>query len=140
MVALVQVLPERLWTRTGLGNATRLALRSHAPGMPNHRLEQRRPYSLLDSPTSTGFPVPVVNLEPESLAAWAGLVAGRARVWTPGFLLPLDDALERQRQAEAEPQPDLSPEERWSCFAGWPHHRLTDWLPIWPLPPFLVSK
>ena len=93
MVALVQVLPERLWVRTGLGNAAHLALRSHAPGTPNRRLEQRRTQDWLDAPPQAGFPVPVVTLEPELLAVWARLLVGRERVWTPGFLLPLDDAL-----------------------------------------------
>ena len=116
MVALVQVLPERLWMRTGLGNAARLALRSHASGTPNYRLEQRRPQDWLDDPAPAGFPVPVVTLEPELLAVWAGLLVGRERVWTPGFLLPLDDALERQRQDEAGPPPDFSPEVQLDLF------------------------
>ena len=38
-VAIVQMLPERLWSRTALGDAVRVDLRAQAAGTPNRQLE-----------------------------------------------------------------------------------------------------
>lgn len=116
MVALVQMLPERLWPRSGLGNATPLWLRAHAPGMSNHRLQQRLPWDLSGDAKPQGFPIPVMTLEPEMIAVWANLMVGKEHIWTSGFLLPLDDNVENQHQAEAGIPPELTPEERLNIF------------------------
>jgi hypothetical protein len=79
-LALVQVLPERLWAVTALGDST-TQLRAYSAGTPNFSLQTQRlqfDYAA-DSPDDSfpqgTMPMPVVNLEGWSVAPWAKLVA-----------------------------------------------------------------
>ena len=65
-VAVLQPLPEAMWSRTGLPAAA-ARLTSTTPGAPNSRLRavyRRR---------TTGMPVPVLGIEPTAVRAWATL-------------------------------------------------------------------
>ena len=72
-LAVLQPLPEQMWTRTGLATVP-VALSAQAPGIPNSRLRadyrRRRRVS--------GIPVPVLGIEPNALQSWARLAAGAA--------------------------------------------------------------
>jgi CheY-like chemotaxis protein len=72
-VAILQPLPEHMWTRTGLATVPVL-LSTRAPGTPNSQLRvdsrRRRPMP--------GIPIPVLGLEPKALHSWARLVASSA--------------------------------------------------------------
>src|SRR5262249_30750959 len=89
LVTVVQVLPDRLWVRTGLRTYPPVYLRSPAPGAPNSTFESEwttyRPR--LGAPRGT--PVPVVALEAMSLDHWSRAVAGNSNLWIPGaFAIP----------------------------------------------------
>ncbi|MCP4546088.1 MAG: hypothetical protein GY835_06455 [bacterium] len=75
-VTLLQMLPRRLWQRTGLVNASLIRVRSLRPGTPNVRLQvkARRPF---EASREAGWPpIPIVALDPTSLDAWARFLAG----------------------------------------------------------------
>lgn len=86
-LAIVQMLPEWLWSRTGLGFASAVKLQSLLPGVPNQQLiaSDVPPWDEID--LDTGIKVPVVTLEPEPFTTWTEMVAGKGGVWSPGFVL-----------------------------------------------------
>ncbi|MFC9328510.1 SAV_2336 N-terminal domain-related protein [Kitasatospora sp. NPDC057015] len=83
--ALLQPLPRRLWTGSAL-RAERTVLRAPRPGAANAELSAADPLlpELLPAP---GLPVPVLDLQPAAVAAWAALVAGAAAT-LPTVLVP----------------------------------------------------
>ena len=86
-VAIIQVLPQRLWERTGLGNAVPVSLHSIKPGTPNTLLNVKFSWDWMDETIPGGIKVPVTTLEPGRLGDWAKSVAG-GNVWIPGRILP----------------------------------------------------
>ncbi|MFN8440844.1 MAG: SAV_2336 N-terminal domain-related protein [Caldilineaceae bacterium] len=85
-VALVQMLPERIWQRTGLRNFPPLHLRSPQPAAINRNLETFWSSDWFDPPAN-GLPLPVLTLEADWLGNWARAVAGNSGLWLPGVLL-----------------------------------------------------
>jgi hypothetical protein len=71
-VAVLQPLPEQMWTRTGLA-AMPVRLTAQAPGAPNSQLHAD--YRRRRIP---GIPIPVLGIEPNAVHSWARLVAGSA--------------------------------------------------------------
>jgi formylglycine-generating enzyme required for sulfatase activity len=86
-LALVHVLPQRFWARSGLAGAQQINLRSSEPGSLNARLRSDEPCP----PAS--LRLPVVTLEPESLEYWAHMLVGRGSVWSAGILLNRNEPL-----------------------------------------------
>ncbi|MDY6936938.1 MAG: SAV_2336 N-terminal domain-related protein [Cyanobacteriota bacterium] len=85
-MAIVQMLPEWLWSRTGLGLASRVRFHSLMPGVPNQQLEASdlSPWDEVD--LEAGIRVPVVTLEPEPFLAWANMMIARGGTRSPGFV------------------------------------------------------
>jgi formylglycine-generating enzyme required for sulfatase activity len=92
-LALVQMLPQRFWPRGGLHGMMPINLRAGEPGALNARLRSDEPCP------STSLKLPVVTLEPESVAFWAGMLAGRGNVWSAGVALT-----RRESAPPAEPE------------------------------------
>jgi DNA-binding NtrC family response regulator/CRP-like cAMP-binding protein len=90
-VALVQVLPERLWSGTALAEATHVFVHAPFPGAPNRYLDRQDPWGVaLPDAASSGSlaPVPVLTFDPESVASWAQFLAGGRGAWAPGVIFP----------------------------------------------------
>jgi putative methionine-R-sulfoxide reductase with GAF domain len=87
-VAIVQVLPARLWSATGLGRLPGIRLTAREPGLPNRRLTTvlRRRRAIGRRPA--GVPVPVVSLDPGELLDWAAMVAGEGTRPATAFFFP----------------------------------------------------
>ncbi|XXX74828.1 SAV_2336 N-terminal domain-related protein [Sorangium sp. So ce134] len=88
--AVLQVLPERLWQRSGLGAAERVRLAALAPGMRNTGLLIERLASdlaLHEEPAEV-IAVPVMELGAGPLAAWARMLACDRGGRAAGVLLP----------------------------------------------------
>jgi predicted Rossmann-fold nucleotide-binding protein len=91
-LALIQVLPERLWPATALGGSTS-QFHAYSAGAPNSSLETRQPafYFVADSSTEPGagasVPLPVINLEGWSVAPWARLVANVGEATAEGITI-----------------------------------------------------
>lgn len=84
-LAVLHLLPQRLWFRTGL-DVYRMRLRAARPWAPNASLDwelRTSPLEPVDDPSARlgVVPVPVLELTERSLSCWADLVAGRAPGW-----------------------------------------------------------
>ncbi|MBZ9640895.1 hypothetical protein K8369_16105, partial [Streptomyces sp. PSKA30] len=85
-LAVLHLLPQRLWFRTGL-DVHRMRLSAAHPWAPNDSLRwelRTSPLEPVDDAAARAGVVPVPVLEPteRSLSCWVGLVAGRASGWT----------------------------------------------------------
>lgn len=101
LVTLIQVLPNRLWVRTGLRTYPAIYLCSPASGAPNSQFEIEWTVNRPRLPIPKGIAVPVVTLEALSLDYWARAMAGNSNLWIPGvFAIP---AVSVQTQGASRP-------------------------------------
>ncbi len=86
-VAIVQMLPQRLWASSALGDASRVNLQGAMPGLANAQLiVDEDNFWIDDEEKPTGMKMPIITLEPESLRFWARVLMGKADNWTPGVV------------------------------------------------------
>ena len=99
-VAVLQLLPERLWIRSALGTGFSVQFSAFTPGVPNSKLviEDLPPWQEVN--LATALPLPVITLEPKPLAQWARVVAGTGGMRTAGVLF--DPALVAAMAEEME--------------------------------------
>jgi|GEM_PF-3245148 len=109
MIALFQVLPQRLWHRTGLGIGTSNYFRTIGIGTPNRYLEERyNPYPIddLDEDSSTHnlkfLNLPVITFDRHSLHRWSLSLAGRENLWIPGISLPNVNLYEQPERDDSD--------------------------------------
>ena len=108
--AIVQLLPERLWSQSELDVGYAVQVGSLAPGAPNHKLQVRElPARTRVAPTNR-LTVPVVTLTASALKQWALVVAASGRQRAPARLFDLSWVKSDERdRAEDVIQPE-SPE------------------------------
>ena len=87
-LAILQMLPDWLWLRTGLGNGASVLLKSLAPGVANQKLQieellLRKDFKLLE-----GIKLPVLSLNPDLATVWSEMVVGKSEAVTAGFVFP----------------------------------------------------
>ncbi|HEY1353635.1 MAG TPA: SAV_2336 N-terminal domain-related protein, partial [Ktedonobacteraceae bacterium] len=119
-VALVQLLPPWLWSRSALGDAIAGRVRAASPAPPNRELDFM-PASLLlkNEDIRGGLPLPVVTLERLPLARWAQALTSTENRWAPGYLLDslaTTRALARAHPAAEEDTRSLLPRQRLRRF------------------------
>ncbi len=85
-VAILQMLPQRLWRGTGLSQGLRVNLRATVANVTNRQLGDDAADSWLVENIPQGIKVPVVTLETESLNYWAKLVMGKGENWVQGVI------------------------------------------------------
>jgi hypothetical protein len=87
-VAIMQLLPSRLWGRTTLRSGVTVKLSGLTPGAANQSLVLHDVPIWFNHPASEsqtrGLKLPIVTLEPASLALWAQMVAGFGEHQAPG--------------------------------------------------------
>nr|WP_275415716.1 SAV_2336 N-terminal domain-related protein [Leptolyngbya sp. CCY15150] len=98
-VSIVQLFPERLWSRTALSDGHMVRLRAIAPGLPSALLDMDNAPVLsgasADDWDDDGqdpaqdddqrlLTLPIVTLNPQSMLRWARVVAGMGDTPTPG--------------------------------------------------------
>jgi formylglycine-generating enzyme required for sulfatase activity len=107
-LAILQMLPEWLWLKTGLGLGAKVTLVSDEPGLTNSRLKIRD-VLLWENVfrEQNRLQIPVFTLEPLSVARWSGVVVGRGDTKVAGFVLTPDTKEELEPEAEL----NLTPEE-----------------------------
>ena len=89
LITLVQVLPDRLWVRTGLRTCPSVYLRSPVPGAPNSTFEIEWTNYRPNQRAPRGTAVPVVSLQAAPIDYWARAMAGNSNLWIPGaFAMP----------------------------------------------------
>ncbi|BAY12967.1 SAV_2336 N-terminal domain-related protein [Calothrix sp. NIES-2098] len=109
--AIIQMLPEWLWSRTALGLAAPVRFQALLPGLPSQHLKAK-PLSAWDEiDFETGIQVPIVTLEPEIFTVWSQLVAGKGGVRAPGFVFE-PELFEPDEEEENSSDNDLSAEQR----------------------------
>jgi hypothetical protein len=134
-VALVNLLPQRLWHLSGL-TPSRVRLRAARPGTPNGRLQVRTEAGL--SRNSSVVPIPVLGLEPEWWSAWARLVGVRGAGWVDITTVFVEsDAVDKDAVPEPlSPTEEIPPRERvlrFRTFASVPAFQLAGLLAAVPL-------
>ncbi|WP_158849944.1 FxSxx-COOH system tetratricopeptide repeat protein [Saccharothrix deserti] len=129
-VAVVQVLPQRLWEDCG-PEFVRVRLRGRGPGTPNHRLAVRA-LDPDDDLTGAGVPIPVLELEPRWFGPWASMVVDSGTGWFTGAAL-FTGRMDRPRE---EPPPAPTADEhlrRFRLRASTTAYRLAVYLACAPL-------
>ena len=114
-VTILQLLPEKLWTRTALGMGTPIMLNSRAPGVPNRKLlvAGLDPWEAGEIDFTSALKMPVITLEAKPIADWSKVVAGSGSTTTAGYIIESFDDWERE---EVESLPKLSASEKVSLF------------------------
>lgn len=111
-VALVQMLPQRLWSQTALRTSRIVRARAPYPAAANSNLRveavNRRSRGGR-SEAGDGTAIPVLTLEPEYMNLWARMLAGANGVVAPGVVL-------RPWTQPDHIATDLDPEQRVSRF------------------------
>ncbi|MCA2720540.1 MAG: formylglycine-generating enzyme family protein, partial [Microcystis sp. M048S1] len=107
-LAILQMLPEWLWLKTGLGLGAKVTLFSDEPGLTNSRLKFRDVLIWENVfREQNRLPIPVFTLEPLSVERWSSVVVGRSDTKVAGFILTPDTKEELEPEAEL----NLTPEE-----------------------------
>lgn len=121
-VAVLQVLPERLWYRTGINPET-VRMRASGPWRAGTWWERTASASTRDSshPGDRKLsPVPVLEITADYLTPWAHFLAGQEPRWAemPALLVPRHPARPAPRLAETS-RPVSDPAERVAHFRAW---------------------
>ncbi|BAY21533.1 hypothetical protein NIES2100_12880 [Calothrix sp. NIES-2100] len=103
--AIMQLFPERLWLSSELGLGYKVKLSAFNPGVPNSKLICRE-----DLDIEQALNLPIITLEPESLKAWAKVVAGYGRIQTPAVVLDLEFLQEQVNKTVKSQTFEASPE------------------------------
>jgi len=107
-LAILQMLPEWLWLKTGLGLGAKVTLFSDEPGLTNSRLKFRDVLIWENVfHEQNRLQIPVFTLEPLSVERWSSVVVGRSDTKVAGFVLTPDTKEELEPEAEL----NLTPEE-----------------------------
>ncbi|MEB3232135.1 MAG: formylglycine-generating enzyme family protein, partial [Leptolyngbyaceae bacterium] len=112
-VVVVQWFPSPYWSRTALKSGSKVWLSALSPGIPNSQLMHHHLGMDLDdwsqltkerqqSKSLKSLVIPVVSLEPESLKAWARVVAGCGDAQVQGRRFRL--TLQGSNQSQGHPQ------------------------------------
>jgi formylglycine-generating enzyme required for sulfatase activity len=88
LIVIFQLLPERLWDSSALGNSYPVQLRSEKRGDPIKRLIESG-FPNWEEHSKKIIKLPVTNIEPEVLGMWAKAIAGARSTNTAGYLVDL---------------------------------------------------
>jgi formylglycine-generating enzyme required for sulfatase activity len=103
-VAIVQMLPQRLWMGSALGEGSRVNLQATAPGLANARLTvDEDDFWFDDQDQPSGIKMPIITLEADSLRFWARIIMGKGDAWTPGIIF--ESTTELANPASLAPSP-----------------------------------
>ncbi|WP_413167687.1 SAV_2336 N-terminal domain-related protein [Capilliphycus salinus ALCB114379] len=122
-VALMQMLPERLWSRTALSDGYIVRLGGRVAGLPNARLDVEGlpdvdEWDEPDEPEEVGddrlLTLPIITLDPNSFQRWARVLAGAGETQTPGRVFEL--AFVREMAEEPVSTPHRTAKQRVELF------------------------
>ncbi|AFY58464.1 hypothetical protein Riv7116_6108 [Rivularia sp. PCC 7116] len=113
-VAIIQMLPDWLWLKTGLGLGTSVNLASLTPGIANKHLLVKKQLLWKDINLNTGIKIPVFTLEPDKALPWSQMVAGKSDAVASGFVLSsaISSKPSHSKQATQTTIPQINPQER----------------------------
>lgn len=108
-VAILQMLPPRLWRRTALDPACgvqHVHVGTREAGSPNHRLARRASRARRFAEPPAGLPVPILTTEPELVGAWAKMIRQATPMQFPAIIFPTQAAPPRPAPAPAPGLPN----------------------------------
>ena len=111
-VAIIQMLPDWLWSKTGLGLGASVSLGSLTAGVANKHLLIKKLLLWKDINLDAGIKVPVLTLEPDSALAWSQMVAGKSDAVASGFILSSEIEINRTKQRPQTTAPQVNAKER----------------------------
>jgi tetratricopeptide (TPR) repeat protein len=86
-VSIIQMLPQRLWSRTALGEARLLRVRASRPGLPNSRLRREDIRKWTRRKSGKQVPIPILTLDATPASMWAHVVAADGDAYAPAYIL-----------------------------------------------------
>ena len=96
--AIVQLFPERMWDSTQLGVGRKLFSSALTPGVTNPKLILQNLPAWIPIDWQQALVLPVINLEPEILKQWSGVVAGSGKARISTYLFDLDFVAKQAKQ------------------------------------------
>ena len=111
-VAIIQMLPDWLWLKTGLGLGAAVRLRSLTAGVANKHLLIKQLLLWKDINLDTGIKIPVLTLEPDAALAWSQMLAGKSDAVASGFVLSSEIKINRNKQQPPTTIPQVNAQER----------------------------
>ncbi|WPB77153.1 SAV_2336 N-terminal domain-related protein [Archangium violaceum] len=132
-VAILQMLPQRVWVRTALRHHPAVWMHGREPGDSNARLVLGSRPGVVVPGQRGAVPVPTITLERESFLQWARVVAGRAGAWTPGVLMREGGAARKAPERIPEGLEPLEQVQRFESMASPLAQRLVQLLAAVPL-------
>ncbi|GGA12071.1 formylglycine-generating enzyme family protein [Okeania sp. KiyG1] len=104
-LAIVQMLPDWMWRRTGLRIGSSVQFKNLVPGNSNQNLIIKELLLWKNMPLEQGIKIPVLTLEPKLAEAWSQMVVSKPDALASGFVLP------NQFQAKSENLPQNKVEQ-----------------------------
>ncbi|MEA5593328.1 SAV_2336 N-terminal domain-related protein [Rivularia sp. UHCC 0363] len=101
LLAIVQLFPEKLWTRTVMGFGYPVLLNALEPGVPNKKLKVEELPVWEEVDVNKGIALPVITLDPDSVKQWSRVVVGVGSTQTAGILF---DPNEIPKQRDISPK------------------------------------
>jgi hypothetical protein len=111
-IAIVQLFPERLWSRTTLRDGHIVRLGAFSPGLPSAQLEiEGLPQRLERRSHVNLVTVPIITPDAKLMLRWAKVASGSGESRTPGRAFDLD-FIRRQVRAEQSDRSQRSTSQR----------------------------
>ncbi|MCA6621512.1 MAG: formylglycine-generating enzyme family protein, partial [Pseudanabaena sp. M165S2SP1A06QC] len=98
-LAILQMLPERMWRRTALGLGTSVEFSSSLDGAANRDLLVNKKF-LFEKRTK----IPILTLEPEVAVSWSQMLVGKADALISGYILPVKLDIDSHPQLKKQQQ------------------------------------
>jgi formylglycine-generating enzyme required for sulfatase activity len=104
LTAILQFLPERLWSRTALGLGSIVTLSAFTPGASNAQLNIHNLPGWNTVDRLADLILPIITLEPDSLDQWAKVLVGFGNAQVAGVVFDLDFVQEQSAATIADEQ------------------------------------
>ena len=89
-LALIQILPDKLWLRSGLRMGAAVKLGNLISGAANRNLSIHELLIWKDFDLQQGSKIPVLTLDPELAGRWSDFLVGKHDQIMPGFIFPTE--------------------------------------------------
>ena len=86
-VGVLHLLPQSLWRQSALADSPMIRVKARRVAAPNSQLTRQALNPRRGVAPRDGVALPLLGLEPEFLAAWADLLAGKPDCWAPAVVL-----------------------------------------------------
>ncbi|MDB9536100.1 formylglycine-generating enzyme family protein, partial [Dolichospermum planctonicum CS-1226] len=114
IVAIVQMLPERMWLRTALSSGAMVQLNSSPYTVANRNLSIKEILIWDDINSHKSIKVPVFSLTQDSIKTWSKMVIGKGTIGAGGFAFSDsgEQLTQPKPQTQNQPQIPLTSKER----------------------------